>query len=81
MICTSNFARDRNELFQAQVISRVGWNSESIPGGTTVIADDTSTNSFLECCKSVANYRQKSRSSQGIQLLLRIVELVDVDDC
>ena len=38
-------------------------------------------NMFLECSKCVADYRQKIRPGQRIQLLLGIVEIIDVDDC
>src|SRR5687767_9111436 len=59
--------------------SRVGWRAEAVPRRAPVAPDVPALDALLEKRESSTHDRAKARGLHGVELLLRVVEIVNVN--
>src|SRR5688500_9375189 len=79
VVITTDVARHRDDLGEIQVPARVRWCAEAVPGCTPITTDVATRDPLLEQRERATKDRTESRRLNRVELLLRIVQVVDVE--
>src|SRR5438045_6216889 len=79
MFRAANFARERNELLETQMVSRFAGHAKAIPGGAAVHSDCASFDLRLECGERITHHSLEVGPIEHLQPLLRAVKAGNVD--
>src|SRR4051812_25755024 len=80
MSIAGDLTRERDQFLRAEMVPGSGRDSQAIPGCTAVTADRAARRLPLQNIESVQQHCAEFVSRQHVQLLLRIVKVVNVDD-
>src|SRR5215210_3207931 len=75
----ADLPRQGDQSFEVEMIPRSRWRAKTLPGSTPVIADVSVADVFFERGERGAHHILECRPIQRIQLLLRIVQIVDIE--
>jgi hypothetical protein len=80
VVIAGNLSRKAYQLFEAQMVSRFGGDPKPVPCCAPIPVDRSSAHVAFECRKRIPHDSQKLRSRQYIELLLRIVKVIKVNN-
>src|SRR5947207_3342091 len=81
MFRAADCASHRDQILQAQMVAGVRMDAESVPCRAAVESNDTALYLVFQRGECILHHVEKPWPAQDLQLLFRIVEIINVNDC